>query len=122
MFLLFTTFWACSLIRVSLIRVCSLPRQCFSTPKRLHVSRRGGLKPLMHSSAWNRNSRKFVHKEGRSLSFAVRDSGPVDARLLRDMPSLRCFPRQLLTRLVLGPLLFLLRRRLWSPESGVEHG
>src|SRR5215208_3020970 len=37
------------------------------------------------------------------------------------MPSLRCFPRQLLARLVLGPLL-LLRRRLWSPESGVEHG
>ncbi len=38
------------------------------------------------------------------------------------MPSLRCFPRQLLARLVLGPLLLLLRRRLWSPDSGVEHG
>src|SRR5215217_9182347 len=62
MFLLFTTFWACSLIRVSLIRVCSLPRSCFSTPKGLHVSRRGGLKPLIHPSAWNRYSRKFISK------------------------------------------------------------
>src|SRR5215203_7205559 len=63
MFLLFTTFWACSLIRVSLIRVCSLPRECFSTPKGLHVSRRGGLKPLMHPSAWNRNSANFASTE-----------------------------------------------------------
>src|SRR5215218_7232346 len=94
----------------------------FLYPKGAPCIPQRGLKPLMHRSAWNRYSRKFVHKEGRSLSFAVRDSGPVDARLLRDMPSLRCFPRQLLTRLVLGPLLFLLRRRLWSPESGVEHG
>src|SRR5215217_1913290 len=42
---------------------------------------------LIHPSAWKGNSQKFVHKEGRSLLLGVRDSGPVDARLLRDMPS-----------------------------------
>src|SRR5215216_3074633 len=50
-------------------------------------------------------------------------SSPTDARpqALSGMLSLRFFPRQLLARLLLRPL-FLLRRRLWSPDSGVENG
>src|SRR5215208_7277341 len=38
---LFSTLWACSLIRA-----CSFPRQCFSTPNRLHIVHRREPEPL----------------------------------------------------------------------------
>src|SRR5829696_6716861 len=38
---LFTTLWACSLIRA-----CSFPRQGFTTPKRLHIVHRREPEPL----------------------------------------------------------------------------
>jgi len=88
----------------------------------------------IHRSAWKRNSRNFAITEfyevrhekwppGIQPSPPRSKSSPTDARpqALSAMLSLRFFPRQLLTRLLLRPL-FLLRLRLWSPDSGVENG
>src|SRR5215218_11252404 len=66
---LFSTFWACSLIRA-----CSFPQQGFSTPRRLNVTHSsmcptGGALSLIHRSAWKGHSANFAKKVATTSLF-----------------------------------------------------